>query len=67
MEIILIYFLLSAIITFIILYVNNPRPFVILKYPNPEKKLSDLYIDNKNVCYRYQTKEVECNNVNITK
>ena len=62
MEIILIYFLLSAIITFIILYVNNPRPYVILKYPNPEKELSDLYVDNKNVCYRYQTKEIECNN-----
>jgi len=61
MQIILLYFLTSIVITFIILYLYNQDPQIILKYPNYEKPLSDLYIDNKNVCYKYKTKEVDCN------
>lgn len=60
MQIILLYFLLSIVITFTILYIYNPKPQVILKYPTHEKLLSDLYMDDKNVCYRYKTKEVSC-------
>lgn len=60
MEIILIYFLLSAITTFLLLYVMNPEPKIILKYPDPKKRISDLYVDTNKVCYRYKTKEVEC-------
>jgi hypothetical protein len=60
MEIILIYFLLSVVITFIILYVINPNPYIIMKYPTINKKKSDLYIDDKNVCYRYHAEETKC-------
>lgn len=60
MEIYLIYFLSSVIITFFILYLISPKPQVILKYPNYDKKISNLYIDDNNVCYRYKTKEVKC-------
>jgi hypothetical protein len=60
MQIILMYFLLSIVVTFMILYLCSPKPQIILKYPNHEKPLSDLYIDDKNVCYRYKTKEVSC-------
>jgi hypothetical protein len=60
MQIILLYFLLSTLITFVILYLYNQETQVILKYPNHEKKVSDLYIDDNNVCYRYKTKEISC-------
>ena len=60
MEVIISVFLLSVAVTFLILYLISPKPEVILKYPNTDKKLSDLYMDNNNVCYRYKTKEVKC-------
>ena len=60
MEIYLIYFLISVILTFTILYIYSPEPQVILKYPKHDKKISDLYIDDNNVCYRYKTNEVQC-------
>jgi hypothetical protein len=60
MQILLIYFLLSIVITFTILYCCSPEPQVILKYPKSEKEISDLYLDDNNVCYRYKTKEVSC-------
>jgi hypothetical protein len=63
MEIIPILFLLSAVITFVVLYFICPKPQVIVKYPKTKDKLSDLYVDDKNVCYRYQTKEVTCPNI----
>lgn len=61
MKIILIYYLSAIIITFLILYLRNPKPHIILKYPNINNKLSNLYIDNKGTCYRYKTKEIDCN------
>ena len=53
------YFLLSLILTFLILYICNPDPQVILKYPKYTEKMSDLYVDENNVCYRYETKEIK--------
>jgi hypothetical protein len=62
MEIIIIVFLLSVVATFIVLYLICPKPKLIMKYPNTDEKLSDLYVDDNNVCYRYKTKEVKCSN-----
>jgi len=61
MKIILAYFLMSMLITFIILYFINPEPHIIVKYPNIHEKKSDLYVDDKDICYRYKTNEVKCN------
>jgi hypothetical protein len=63
MQILLIYFLLSIVITFTLLYLYSDKPQVILKYPNHKEKVSDLYTDDKNVCYRYKTREVKCGNI----
>lgn len=60
MEIIIEYFLLSMLITFIILYLTYPKPKVILKYPSIKNKISDLYKDTNNVCYRYHKRDVTC-------
>ncbi len=61
MEIILTIFLISLAITFFVLYLINPQPEIIIRYPKVDEELSRLYVDDKNVCYRYKTKEIKCN------
>jgi|SaaInlStandDraft_7_1057024.scaffolds.fasta_scaffold104288_1 hypothetical protein len=60
MEIITKYFLLAMMITFIILYLKQDKPKVIVKYPNVKNKVSDLYVDESGTCYRYHRKEINC-------
>lgn len=61
MKFILFYYIIAVLATFIVLYLYNPKPEIILKYPNVNNNLSDLYVDNRGTCYRYKTKEVNCN------
>ena len=60
MEFIPIVFIISVLITFIVLYIISPEPEVIIKYPKTTDQLSSLYKDDHDICYRYKTKEVEC-------
>lgn len=60
MQIILEYFLLAVLITSIILYITYPKPKVILKYPSLHDNVSDVYVDDNNICYRYHKKETRC-------
>jgi len=60
MEIILIYFLLSIMVTYIVLYLLYPKPEIILKHPTIHTEKSDLYIDDNDVCYKYHRTEVGC-------
>jgi hypothetical protein len=46
--------LLSILIGIIIIYIINPQPQVIFKYPNEK----NIYIDENNVCYKYQKKYI---------
>jgi len=52
------YFIIAMFITMLILYFIYPNPFIIVKYPTPEQELSDVYIDDNNICYRYKRKEI---------
>jgi hypothetical protein len=61
MQILLEYFLLGVFIASIILYFTYPDPKVIIKYPSLDDSVSDLYVDDNNICYRYHKKEVKCN------
>ncbi len=47
--------LLSILIGIIIIYIINPQPQVIFKYPNEK----NIYIDENNVCYKYQKKYIK--------
>lgn len=60
MEIITFYFLCAMLVTFIILYLLYPTPRIIVKYPSIKNTVSDLYIDENDVCYRYHKKEIPC-------
>jgi hypothetical protein len=58
MEIYWNYFIISVIITFIIVYFTRPEPKKIVKYPSADDQLSSLYIDDNDVCYKYHRKEI---------
>lgn len=62
MQLVPVYFISAIFITMFILYIIYPDPEVIVKYPNLDQELSDVYVDDNNICYRY--KRIEVNNVN---
>lgn len=53
MKIIPIYLITSIFVTMLILYIIQPEPIVIVKHPSPLKEVSDVYIDDNDICYRY--------------
>lgn len=59
MKILIEYFLLAVLITLIILYISCPFPKIIIKYPSLDDEISDLYIDDNNVCYKYHREEIK--------
>ena len=59
MQIDTIYFLLGMLATIYILYYFSPEPEVLIKYPDISQDVSDVYIDDQDVCYRYHREEVE--------
>ena len=60
MKIILSYFITTVIITLCFLYIVYPKAKVIVKYPDINKEISDKYIDDNNICYKYHRKQVSC-------
>ena len=60
MNIIIEYVLIGIFVTFIVLYMTSPKPRVILKYPSLKNKISDMYVDDNNICYRYHRTQVKC-------
>lgn len=64
MELILSYFFTTLIICFILLYILYPEPEIIVRVKNPtiNEKVSGLYIDDNNLCYKYHRKEIDFEN-----
>jgi len=60
MKLLIEYFLLSMFVTFAILYVFQQEPKVIIKYPNLKDDISNMYVDDNNICYRYHKSEIKC-------
>jgi hypothetical protein len=59
MKIIPLYFISALFITMFIMYIMYPNPEIIIKYPLPEQEISDVYVDDNDVCYRYHRREVK--------
>lgn len=51
------YFITTVFITMFILYIMYPEPDIIIKYPSPKEAVSDVYIDDNDVCYKYHRQE----------
>lgn len=67
MQIIPFYFAISLFVSILVLYSLFPAPRVIIKEPNIKHDVSELYIDEKDVCYKYYKEEVPCSTVNENK
>ena len=59
-KITLFYFIVSLFIGILILYIIHPEPKVIVKYPTIDNVSSNVYKDDKGICYSYQKEEVNC-------
>tara|TARA_X000000950_G_C13676036_1_gene561973 strand:- start:616 stop:837 length:222 start_codon:yes stop_codon:yes gene_type:complete len=53
-------FLISLSIGFLMVYLTQPRPKVILVYPTPENLDRIQYKDNTGNCYKFNKTEVDC-------
>lgn len=62
MKIIIEYLLAAVFVTFLVLYMTSSKPRVVLKYPNLKNDVSEMYVDDNNVCYRYHKTQVKCPN-----
>jgi hypothetical protein len=60
MRIIPEYFFLAFCIGILFVYLEHPKPQVIIKYPTPDNAGKVLYKDDAGVCYRYNKKQVKC-------
>lgn len=53
-----LYLILAMLITIAILYAVSPTPEIIIKYPDISQVVSETYVDDQGVCYRYHRVEV---------
>ena len=59
-HIMLVPFLAGLAIGFVAIMFIKPEQSVIFKYPTPENCGKVVYKDKNGVCYKYSTKEVDC-------
>ena len=57
------YLFLSFFVCMILFYMCMPEPIIVIKEPNINDPLSELYVDDDNVCYKYRREEVQCNSI----
>ena len=53
------YFIISFCIGMLFVYMIEPQPEVIIKYPVPNSDI--IYKDESDMCYKYNYQEVSCN------
>ena len=53
-------FLISLCIGLFFTYSMTPPPEIVYKYPTPENSGKISYKDRSNMCYKYNSKEVQC-------
>lgn len=63
MRIIFSYMILGIFVSLFFLYIINPLPNILLVTPKVNEKISELYQDDNNVCYRYHREEVICDKI----
>lgn len=53
-------FIISVIITIFLLCLICPLSILIIKEPNIKYDISDMYLDDNGVCYKYYKTQVKC-------
>jgi hypothetical protein len=59
-KIIPIYFIISLAIGILLVYLYQPNPKIIYKYPTPNKAKDITYQDKKDSCFKYKPSKVNC-------
>jgi hypothetical protein len=55
-----IVFIISFAIAIVIVYILQPEPIKVYKFPNPENTGKYTYQDDNENCYKYEATEVKC-------
>ena len=55
-----LFFLISLCIGLFLTYIFTPQPDIIIKYPTPENALQEIYKDDADNCFKFNSKEVPC-------
>ncbi len=53
-------FFISLCIGIFLTYISTPPPKIVIKYPTPNNSGKIIYRDTADMCYKYNSKEVEC-------
>jgi hypothetical protein len=53
-------FVITFIISIIVVYFINPEPTIIYRFPNPNNAGKLAYQDKNKNCYKYEANEVKC-------
>ena len=55
-----LYFFISFAVGLFIVYVFNPPPQVVVKFPSPYNSGKIVYKDKNDSCYKYKSENVSC-------
>ena len=55
-----IIFLISFTVGLFMCYITNPKPNIVIKYPNPDNAGKIIYKDDAETCYKYSSNEIKC-------
>ena len=53
-------FLIALCVGLFYTYITAPQPQIVIKYPTPFNVEQTTYVDQNDVCYKYQIKKTEC-------
>ena len=53
-------FIVAFGISILVVYILQPEPTIVYKYPNPENAGKYTYQDENKSCYKYEANEVKC-------
>ena len=53
-------FLVGIAVGVLVVFYYKPPPMIVHEYPHPENVKERVYKDNNGVCYKYDSKEVDC-------
>ena len=58
MKILPVYFIIGFLLILFILYMLYPKPLIYTKHPDIRKEVSQCYVDDNGVFYKYHRKEI---------
>lgn len=54
-------FIIAFSVGILFVYLSAPKQKIIIKYPSPYNSEKVVYKNDNDICYKYKTEEVKCN------